>query len=54
MGNSVREFSGNDPSFTAREYVELCEATMNQCSIVDEVDKIAFLRSRLRPGSVAS
>ena len=35
MGHNVREFSGNDPSFTAREYVELCEATMNQCGIVD-------------------
>ena len=34
MSNSVREFSGNDPSFTAREYVELCEATMHQCGIV--------------------
>ena len=54
MGAAVREFSGTDPSYTAREYIDLCEATMNTCGIIAEEDKIAFLRSRLQPGSRAS
>ena len=54
MSKGIREFSGNDPCYTAREYVELCEPTINQCGIVDEVDKIGFLHSHLQPGSKAS
>ena len=51
---SIREFSGTDSNYSAREYIELCEMVMRNSSITEDGDKIAFIRARLQPGSLAS
>ncbi|MPC60415.1 hypothetical protein E2C01_054459 [Portunus trituberculatus] len=51
MGAGIREFTGKDSDFTFRDYVALCEATMTQCGIVDDVDEIHFLCSHPKAGS---
>ena len=50
----VREFSNEDPDFPASEFIGLCEDVMQNSSITDPVDKIAFVRSNVKPGSPAS
>ncbi len=50
---SVRQFSGSDADYTARQFLDLCEAaTVNSC-ITEDHDKIAFIRLHLLPGSRA-
>ena len=51
---SIREFSGAEPDYTAREYISLCEDVMHNSDVKDEGDKIPFVRSRLQPSSTAS
>lgn len=51
---AVREFTGTDSDYSAREYVELCEMVMRNAGITEEGDKIAFLRGHLQAGSLAS
>ena len=51
---SIREFSGTDSDYSAREYVELCEMVMRNACITEDGDKIAFLRGHLQAGSLAS
>jgi len=51
---SIREFSGTEPGFSAREYINLCEDVMGNSCVTEPGDKISFVRSRLQPGSRAS
>ncbi len=50
---SIRQFSGSDADYTARQLLDLCEAAIVNSSITEDHDKIAFIRSRLLPGSRA-
>ncbi len=50
---SIRQFSGSDVAHTARQYLDFCEAAIVNSSITEDHDKIAFIRSRLSPGSRA-
>ncbi len=50
---SIRQFSGSDADYTARQFLDLCEAAIVNSSITEDHDKIAFIRSRLLPGSRA-
>ncbi len=49
---SIRQFSGSDADYTARQFLDSCEAAIVN-SITEDHDKIAFIRSRLLPGSRA-
>ncbi len=48
---STRQVSGSDADHTARQFLDLCEAAIVNSSITEDHDKIAFIRSRLLPGS---
>ncbi len=50
---SVRAFSGSDADYSAREFIRLCEDVMTNSYVTENADKIAFIRSRLQPGSHA-
>ncbi len=50
---SIRQFSGSGADYTARQFLDLCEAAIVNSSITEDHDKIAFIRSRLLPGSRA-
>ncbi len=50
---SIRQFSGSETDYTARQFLDLCESAMINSSITEDHDKIAFIRSRLMPGSRA-
>ncbi len=50
---SIRQFSGSDLDFSARQFLDLCESVIVNSSITEDHDKIAFIRSRLMPGSRA-
>ncbi len=47
---SIRQFSGGDSDYTARQFLHLCEASIVHSSITEDHDKIAFVKSRLQPG----
>ncbi len=49
----IRQFSGSDADYTAKQFLDLCEAAIVNSSIIENHDKIAFIRSRLLPGSRA-
>ena len=51
---SVREFTATDDDYSARDFVTLCENTMRNSSVTSDVDKIAFVSSRIKQGSEAS
>ncbi len=50
---SIRQFSGSDADYTARQFLDLCKAAIVNSSITEDHDKIAFIRSHLLPGSRA-
>ncbi len=50
---SIRQFSGSETDYTARQFLDLCESAIINSSITEYHDKIAFIRSRLMPGSRA-
>ncbi len=50
---SIRQFSGSDADYTARQFLDLCEAAIVNSSVTEDHDKIAFIRWRLLPGSRA-
>ncbi|XP_050724403.1 uncharacterized protein LOC127002464 [Eriocheir sinensis] len=50
---SIRQFSGGETDFSARQFLDLCESAIVNSSITEDHDKIAFIRSRLLPGSRA-
>ena len=50
---SIRHFTGSDSDYTARQFLDLCEASIVHSSITEDHDKIAFVKSRLQPGSRA-
>ncbi len=50
---SIRQFSGSDADYTARQCLDFCEAVTVNSSITEGHDEIAFIRSRLLPGSRA-
>ncbi|XP_050711731.1 uncharacterized protein LOC126995877 [Eriocheir sinensis] len=51
---SVRAFAGNEPDYSARDFILQCEDVMNNSFVSEPGDKISFIRSRLKPGSEAS
>ena len=51
---TVRTFSGEDPSYGPHEFLALCEDVMRNSHIIQDEDKIAFVRSRLEPSSEAT
>ena len=54
-GASVREFSHEEgDDYSARDFIQLCENVMRNCSISEPADKIAFVQSRIKYGSDAS
>ncbi len=50
---NIRQFSGSDAGYTARPFLDLCEAVIVNSSMTEDYDKIAFMRSRLLQGSRA-
>ncbi len=50
---SIRQFSGSETDYTARQFLDLCELAIISSSITEDHDKIAFIRSCLMPGSRA-
>ncbi len=50
----IRQYSGSDKDYTARQFLDLREAAIVNSSVTEDHDKIAFIRSRLLPGSHAS
>lgn len=50
----VREFTYEDDDYTARDFIELCENVMTHVGTTGDVDKIAFVRARVKQGSEAS
>ncbi len=50
---SIRQFSGSDSDYTARQFLDLCEASVVHSSITEDHDKITFVKSHLQPGSRA-
>ncbi len=50
---SIRQFSGSDADYTARQFLDICEAAIVNSFITKDYDKIAFIRSRLLPRSRA-
>lgn len=50
---TVTAFSGTDPNYSARDFLEQCENVMANSFVSDPADKIAFVRSRLQTGSQA-
>lgn len=50
---SVKPFTGQDEDYSVRTFLSMCENVMRQSGTTDDVDKIAFVRSRLAPGSRA-
>ncbi len=50
---SIRQFSGSETEYTARQFLDLCESAIINSSITEDHDKIAFIRSRLMSGSRA-
>ncbi len=49
---SIRQFTRSESDYTVRQFLDLCEAAIVNSSIIEEHDKIAFIRSLL-PGSKA-
>ncbi len=49
----IRQFSGSDKGYTARQFLDLGEAVIVNSSITGDHDKITVIRSRLLPGSRA-
>ncbi len=47
---SIGQFSGSDAHYTARQFLDLCEAAIVNSSITEDNDSIALIRSRLLPG----
>ncbi len=50
---SIRQFVTFEADYTARQYLIFCESAIVYSSITEDHDKIAFIRSRLLPGSRA-
>ena len=50
---NVKPFTGQDEDYSVRPFLSMCENVMRQSGTTDDVDKIAFVRSRLAPGSRA-
>ncbi len=50
---SIRQFAGSETDYTARRFLDLCESAIINSSITEYHDKIAFIWSRLLPGSRA-
>ena len=51
---SVREFTNADSDYKARDFMDLCENVMRNVGVTADVDKIAFISARVKPGSEAS
>jgi len=51
---TVREFTGTDSDYSAREFINLCEDVMANAFITEGSDKISFVRSKLQQGSRAA
>ena len=50
---SFQPYSGDD-SFTALTFLQSCEDAMRNSNVTNDADKIAFVRSNLKPNSLAS
>lgn len=50
---NVKPFTGQDEDYSVRTFLSMCENVMWQSGTTDDVHKIAFVRSRLAPGSRA-
>lgn len=50
---SIKPFSGNDADYTASQYLIICEDVMRNSDIYRPGDMIAFVRSRVQPGTRA-
>ncbi len=50
---SVRAFSGTDADYSARDFIRQCNDVITNSFVTANGDKIAFVRSRLQPGSRA-
>ncbi len=48
-----REFSGSQPEYPSRKFIGLCEGVIKNSCVIEQGDKIAFIKSRLLPGSRA-
>ncbi len=51
---SIHQFSGQDPDYSAYEFLSLCEDVMLGSNVALDEDKMAFVCSRLVPDSRAS
>ncbi len=50
---SVREFTSTEDDYSAKDFIKLCENVMHNSSVTTDVDKIAFVSARIKPGSKA-
>ncbi len=50
---NVRSYSGAEADYSAREFIGQCEAVMQNASVTEPSDKIAFVKSNLQPGYMA-
>ncbi len=50
---SVRAGLGIEVDYSAREFIRQCEDVISNSFVTDDEDIIAFVRSRLQPGSRA-
>lgn len=50
---SMRQFLGNESDYSARRFLDLCEASIVHSSVTEDYDKITFIKSCLQTGSRA-
>ena len=51
--NTVRPFTGQDVDYSVYTFMTMCEDVLRHSGTTDDADKIAFVRSKLVPGSRA-
>ena len=51
---SFKPFSGEDASSSALTFLESCEDSMRNSNVTNDADKISFVRSNIKPDSLAS
>ncbi len=50
----MSEFSGSQNDYLGREFIGICEDVTHNSCVTEQGDKIAFVKSRLLPGSPAT
>lgn len=51
--SKISPFTGSDPSYSAHDFLDCCEAALGWAQVTDPKEKILFLKQQLSPGSEA-